>query len=74
MATTQQPAAPMESLENWDEFLEGRYKEGKSEEEFRQYDKREARRGRVLPAQPRAADGRVRPGQGEGILRPEQEA
>src|ERR1700679_950200 len=39
MATTQQPAAPMESLENWDEFLEGRYKEGKSEEEFRQYDK-----------------------------------
>src|SRR5690242_7547697 len=43
MATTQQPTTPaerpMESLENWDEFLEGRYKEGKSEEEFRQYDK-----------------------------------
>ncbi len=42
MATAQQPATPrehpMESLENWDEFLEGRYKEGKSEEEFRQYD------------------------------------
>ncbi len=39
MATTHQPAAPMDSLENWDEFLEGRYQEGKSEEEFRQYDK-----------------------------------
>jgi inositol oxygenase len=43
MATTQHPAAttdnPMESLENWDEFLEGRYREGKSEDEFRQYDK-----------------------------------
>ena len=42
MATAPQPATPreypMESLENWDEFLEGRYKEGKSEEEFRQYD------------------------------------
>ena len=38
MATTQQPAAPMESLEDWDDFLEGRYKEGKSQEEFRQYD------------------------------------
>ena len=39
MATTRQPAAPMESLENWDEFLEGRYQQGKSEDEFRQYDK-----------------------------------
>ena len=39
MATTHQSAAPMESLENWDEFLEGRYQEGKSEDEFRQYDK-----------------------------------
>jgi inositol oxygenase len=42
MATTHQPLAatdaPMDSLENWDEFLEGRYKEGKSQEEFRQYD------------------------------------
>jgi inositol oxygenase len=25
-------------MEEWDEFLEGRYKEGKSQEEFRQYD------------------------------------
>src|ERR1700761_8792793 len=39
MATSRQPAAPMESLENWDEFLEGRYQEGKSQDEFRQYDK-----------------------------------
>ena len=29
---------PLQSLEQWDEFLEGRYKEGKSKEEFRQYD------------------------------------
>ena len=30
--------APLHDLEQWDEFLEGRYKEGKSEEEFRVYD------------------------------------
>src|SRR5262249_22654386 len=29
---------PLENLEQWDEFLEGRYQEGKSENEFRQYD------------------------------------
>jgi inositol oxygenase len=29
---------PLANLEDWDEFLEGRYKEGKSESEFRQYD------------------------------------
>jgi inositol oxygenase len=29
---------PLASLEQWDEFLEGRYQEGKSETEFRQYD------------------------------------
>ena len=56
MATAEQPATPrehpMESLENWDEFLEGRYKEGKSEEEFRQYDEHgESWRRRVLPDQ-----------------------
>jgi inositol oxygenase len=43
MPTSQHPFAltdsPLDSLENWDEFLEGRYKEGKSEQEFRQYDK-----------------------------------
>ena len=29
---------PLADLEEWDEFLEGRYREGKSEAEFRQYD------------------------------------
>lgn len=29
---------PLADLEQWDEFLAGRYKEGKSESEFRQYD------------------------------------
>src|SRR6201995_1786071 len=29
---------PLDDLEQWDDFLEGRYKEGKSKEEFRQYD------------------------------------
>ncbi|MDT7815643.1 MAG: inositol oxygenase, partial [Acidobacteriaceae bacterium] len=32
------PNQPLQDLDQWDEFLEGRYKEGKSEEEFRQYD------------------------------------
>ena len=32
------PSEPLSNLEDWDEFLEGRYKEGKSESEFRQYD------------------------------------
>ena len=27
-------------MEEWDEFLQGRYREGKSEEEFRQYDEK----------------------------------
>jgi inositol oxygenase len=30
--------APLHDLEEWDEFLEGRYKEGRSKEEFRVYD------------------------------------
>jgi inositol oxygenase len=29
---------PLGNLEQWDEFLGGRYKQGKSESEFRQYD------------------------------------
>ncbi len=29
---------PLVDLDDWDEFLEGRYKEGKSQEEFRVYD------------------------------------
>ena len=33
-----QTNAPLQDLEEWDDFLEGRYKEGKSKEEFRQYD------------------------------------
>ncbi len=32
------PSQPLSHLEDWDEFLEGRYQEGKSETEFRQYD------------------------------------
>ena len=32
------PNQPLQDLDQWDDFLEGRYKEGKSEEEFRQYD------------------------------------
>ncbi len=28
----------LHSLEDWDDFLEGRYKEGRSQEEFRVYD------------------------------------
>src|SRR5215472_16786371 len=29
---------PLHSLEEWDDFLEGRYKEGRNKEEFRVYD------------------------------------
>jgi inositol oxygenase len=29
---------PLEDLDQWDDFLEGRYRKGKSETEFRQYD------------------------------------
>jgi inositol oxygenase len=36
---TPRPDAPLSSdMEEWDEFLQGRYREGKSEEEFRVYD------------------------------------
>jgi inositol oxygenase len=31
-------AQPLEDLDQWDDFLEGRYRAGKSETEFRQYD------------------------------------
>ena len=38
-ATTAAPNAPLKKdMEEWDEFLQGRYKEGKSQEEFRNYD------------------------------------
>jgi inositol oxygenase len=29
---------PLADIDQWDDFLEGRYKEGKTESEFRQYD------------------------------------
>src|SRR5712692_9924802 len=31
-------ANPLPNLDQWEDFLEGRYREGKSESEFRQYD------------------------------------
>jgi inositol oxygenase len=37
MSTLVSPSAqPLSNLEDWDDFLEGRYKEGKSDAEFRQ--------------------------------------
>jgi len=33
-----QSQSPLPKLDDWDEFLEGRYKEGKQESDFRQYD------------------------------------
>ena len=39
--STARPATePLSNLEQWDDFVEGRYKEGKSESEFRQYDEK----------------------------------
>src|SRR5437899_1281459 len=35
---TSRSAQPLENLEQWEDFLEGRYKNGKSENDFRQYD------------------------------------
>src|ERR1700759_3034728 len=32
------PNQPLQDLDQWEDFLKGRYKEGKSEEEFRVYD------------------------------------
>jgi inositol oxygenase len=32
--------APLKDMDEWDDFLTGRYKEGKSNEEFRQYDEK----------------------------------
>jgi inositol oxygenase len=32
--------APLKDMDEWDDFLTGRYKEGKSKEEFRQYDEK----------------------------------
>ncbi|HEY8996618.1 MAG TPA: inositol oxygenase family protein, partial [Edaphobacter sp.] len=39
-ATTAPVNAPLKDMDEWDDFLEGRYKEGKSEQEFRQYDEK----------------------------------
>jgi len=33
-----EPATPLSHLDQWEDFLQGRYKQGKSESEFRQYD------------------------------------
>ena len=38
MSATIHPGQPLEQLDQWDDFIEGRYREGKSEEEFRVYD------------------------------------
>ena len=44
MATNTLPMEPLSTkdplgdMDEWDEFLTGRYQEGKSQEEFRQYD------------------------------------
>lgn len=37
-SSAQIPSDPLPRLEDWDDFLEGRYQEGKSEAEFRKYD------------------------------------
>src|ERR1700742_2784936 len=39
-ATTIAPNAPLKDIDEWDDFLSGRYQEGKSEAEFRQYDEK----------------------------------
>ena len=38
MSATIPNTRPLAKLDQWDDFVEGRYKEGKSEEEFRVYD------------------------------------
>jgi len=39
MATSpHQSQSPLSKLDDWDDFLEGRYKEGKAQSQFRQYD------------------------------------
>jgi len=39
-STTRPATEPLSNLEQWDDFVEGRYQEGKSESEFRQYDEK----------------------------------
>jgi inositol oxygenase len=39
-STTRPATEPLSNLEQWDDFVEGRSKEGKSESEFRQYDEK----------------------------------
>ena len=31
---------PLSNMDQWEDFVQGRYKEGKSESEFRQYDEK----------------------------------
>ena len=41
MATNAVPTStPLHDMDEWDDFLTGRYREGKSQEEFRQYDEK----------------------------------
>ena len=37
-ATPAPAAQPLAALDQWDDFVEGRYREGKSQEQFRVYD------------------------------------
>jgi inositol oxygenase len=37
LATTIAGHQPLQSLDEWDDFVASRYRQGKSEEEFRQY-------------------------------------
>ncbi|MGB6692481.1 MAG: inositol oxygenase family protein [Terracidiphilus sp.] len=38
MSATLHPSQPLAALDQWDDFVEGRYREGRSKEEFRVYD------------------------------------
>ncbi len=72
-ATTIAQNAPLKDMDEWDDFLTGRYQEGKSEEEFRQYDEKAtpgvAEFYRLESSVPEL---RLCDGEGEGVLRPEQ--
>ena len=60
MSTEIPHAQPLSRIDDWDDFVEGRYREGKTEEEFRSLRRRrDAERGRVLPAEPRKPDRRL---------------
>ena len=62
--------APLKELDDWDDFVATRYRQGKSEEEFRNY-----KADGVLPSKPCGPDTRFRLEKKGGILRlePRQE-